>query len=180
MRACGCEGGPLPRSATPGRISSEDVDVLAHAAALILRDALGDPHNVPDLLLLELHKRVVHAVVELLLKGEAVEVDLELEELVLERLLLLEAKLLQQRPIVGVRVDGAAHRVEVGGAREARGALGVEQPDGRVERLALFEVEVGARLVLDLVKDQQQVQDILFKKLSKLIGSASTFHEMTS
>ena len=35
-----------------------------------------DPDDVPDLLLLELHEGVVHAVVELLLEGEPVEVDL--------------------------------------------------------------------------------------------------------
>jgi hypothetical protein len=58
------------------RRCSEDVNVLPHATALVLRDALGDPDDVPDLLLLELYEGVVHAVVELLLEGEPVEVDL--------------------------------------------------------------------------------------------------------
>ena len=71
----------------------------------------GFTHNVADLLLLELDVRVVHAVVELLLEGEAVEIDLELEELVLERFLLLHAELGQQAAVVGVRVDRRPHRL---------------------------------------------------------------------
>lgn len=59
-------------------------NILIHATALILRDALRDPNDVADLLLLELDISVVHSVVELLLKSKSVEVDLHLEELVLK------------------------------------------------------------------------------------------------
>lgn len=45
--------------------SLPDGDVLRDAGLLILRDALGDPHDVPDLLLLELHVRIEHPVLEL-------------------------------------------------------------------------------------------------------------------
>ena len=100
------------RTPHAARGCSEDVNVLPHATALVLRDALADPDDVPDLLLLELHEGVVpglglalalglgsgsglgsglglglglglelregvvHAIVELLLEGEPVEVDL--------------------------------------------------------------------------------------------------------
>ena len=90
---------------------SEDVDVLVHAAALVLRDALGDPHDVADLLLLDLHVRVVHAVVELLLEGEAVEVDLELKELVLDRLLLIHAHVAKEAPVL-LQMAGSGVRDE--------------------------------------------------------------------
>ena len=56
--------------------------VLAHAAALVLGDALSYPNDVADLLFLQLHIGVVHAIVELQLKGEAVEIHLELEEMI--------------------------------------------------------------------------------------------------
>lgn len=59
-------------------------NILIHATALILRDALRDPNDVADLLLLEFDISVVHSVVELLLKSKSVEVDLHLEELVLK------------------------------------------------------------------------------------------------
>mmetsp|Transcript_8692 Transcript_8692/g.22694 ORF Transcript_8692/g.22694 Transcript_8692/m.22694 type:complete len:273 (+) Transcript_8692:469-1287(+) len=134
----------IRRRLSPAEVwSLEDVDVLAHLAALVLCDALGDPDDVADLLLLELHKGIVHPVVELLLEGEAVEVDFELEELILERLVLLHAVLREQRAIVGVGVDRRTHRVEVGRSREARRALRVEETDGGVERLARLEVKRG-------------------------------------
>mmetsp|Transcript_7515 Transcript_7515/g.15042 ORF Transcript_7515/g.15042 Transcript_7515/m.15042 type:complete len:349 (+) Transcript_7515:111-1157(+) len=146
---CECVPRPhaVPCAAQHQPAASEDVDVLAHAAALILRDALGDPYNVPDLLLLELHEGIVHAIVELLLEGEPVEVDLELEELVLDRLLLVHAHLAQQPPVLLVRVDRAAHGVEVCRLGQARGALGEEQADRGVELLALLQVEVGVERV---------------------------------
>mmetsp|Transcript_8010 Transcript_8010/g.19920 ORF Transcript_8010/g.19920 Transcript_8010/m.19920 type:complete len:246 (-) Transcript_8010:471-1208(-) len=126
------------RQSTP----SEDLSVLAHATALVLRDALGDPHDVPDLLLLELDEGVVHAVVELLLEGEPVEVHLLLEEEVLYRLVLVDGVRREELLVLIVRVDGSLHGIDVGGHGQARGALGVEEADGRVELLALLFVEV--------------------------------------
>ena len=83
-RAAQCRCGSSARLRRSRGASLEDVNVLPHARALVLRDALGDPHDVPNLLLLDLHIGIVHAIVELLLEGEAVEVDLELKELVLQ------------------------------------------------------------------------------------------------
>jgi len=48
------------------RCQLEDVDVVVDLLLVVLADAFGNPHNVPDLLLLELHKRVEDSVVELL------------------------------------------------------------------------------------------------------------------
>ena len=43
---------------------------------MVLRDALGDPHNVADLLLLELDKGIENAKVELQEESVLVELDL--------------------------------------------------------------------------------------------------------
>lgn len=43
---------------------------------MALRNALGNPHNVADLLLLQFHVRVEHAEVELLHEGKLVEMHL--------------------------------------------------------------------------------------------------------
>ena len=55
----------------PGRRAGleQGDDAVVDATLLSLGDALGDPHDVPDLLLAELHVGVEHAVVELLLVG---------------------------------------------------------------------------------------------------------------
>eukprot|EP00965_Chrysotila_dentata_P118247 3908893-Pleurochrysis_carterae.AAC.2 len=71
-----------------GDSALEDVDdVSVNLALLVLRDAVRNPDDIADLLLLELDVGVVHAVVELLLEGERVELHLQLVELLLERLL---------------------------------------------------------------------------------------------
>mmetsp|Transcript_37101 Transcript_37101/g.98357 ORF Transcript_37101/g.98357 Transcript_37101/m.98357 type:complete len:515 (-) Transcript_37101:53-1597(-) len=160
------------RTSYRASLRSEDIDVLVHAAALVLRDALGDPHNVTDLLLLELHERVVHAVVELLLKRQPVEVDFQLEELVLDGLVVLEALVGQQAPEVGERVDGAAHCVLVGGLGEARRSLRVEQPDRGVQLLALLQVEVGVERV-DRNVDRPSVRLELQDAAHHLLGRAA-------
>jgi len=55
---------------------SEDGDVVVDLGAVPLGDALGDPHDVPALLLLQLHVGVEHTEVELVEEGELVELHL--------------------------------------------------------------------------------------------------------
>ena len=62
----------------------ENIYVLSHTVSLVLRDALRDPHDVTDLLLLKLDIRIIHAIMELLFERKPVEIDLKLEELVLD------------------------------------------------------------------------------------------------
>ena len=62
----------------------ENCDVVVDLLLVVLADALRDPHNIPDLLLLQLHKRVEHAVLELLQEGVLVQVHLVLKKLVLQ------------------------------------------------------------------------------------------------
>jgi len=62
----------------------ENCDVVVDLLLVVLADALRDPDNIPDLLLLQLHKRVEHAVLELLQEGVLVQVHLVLKKLVLQ------------------------------------------------------------------------------------------------
>jgi len=77
---------------------------------LLLGDALGDPHDVSNLLLLEADPGVEYAVLEAHLEGELVELDLVLEERVLQRPVLVRRELppnaLQQRPVRQIHLDG--------------------------------------------------------------------------
>lgn len=74
--------------------------VLAHAAALVLGDALSYPNDVADLLFLQLHISIKHAIMELVLKREAVEVHLELKKLVLDGLVIVVGRILHKPPVV--------------------------------------------------------------------------------
>ena len=57
-------------AAWPGTSSLEqEHDAVHNARLLVLRDALGDPHKVADLLLPQTHVRIENPVVELLLKS---------------------------------------------------------------------------------------------------------------
>lgn len=56
---------------------SEDGDVVVDLGAVPLGDALGDPHDVPALLLLQLDVGVENAEVELVEEGQLVELDLQ-------------------------------------------------------------------------------------------------------
>ena len=48
--------------------SVNEVDKVVDFGFVLLRNALGDPNNIPALLLLQLHKRIKYAIVELLHK----------------------------------------------------------------------------------------------------------------
>lgn len=54
----------------------EDGDIIVNLGAVALGDALGDPHNVATLLLLELHKGVEDTEVELVQEGQLVQFHL--------------------------------------------------------------------------------------------------------
>lgn len=54
----------------------EDGDIIVNLGAVALGDALGDPHNVATLLLLELHKGVEDTKVELVQEGQLVQFHL--------------------------------------------------------------------------------------------------------
>lgn len=56
---------------------SEDGDVVVDLGAVPLGDALGDPHDVPALLLLQLDVGVENAEVELVEEGQLVQLDLQ-------------------------------------------------------------------------------------------------------
>lgn len=56
---------------------SEDGDVVVNLGAVPLGDALGDPHDVPAFLLLQLDVGVEDAEVELVEEGQLVELDLQ-------------------------------------------------------------------------------------------------------
>mmetsp|Transcript_15739 Transcript_15739/g.36406 ORF Transcript_15739/g.36406 Transcript_15739/m.36406 type:complete len:304 (+) Transcript_15739:300-1211(+) len=135
------------RSALCCVLRSEDVDVLRDLRALVLRDALRDPHNVADLLLAEFDVGPEETVVELLLEGVLVELHLQLKEGVLHRLLLARARLDQHVAIVLVRVERCPHLVHVSAESQARRALGVQLADARVE----LELIVLAQLRLERV-----------------------------
>lgn len=54
----------------------KDRDVVVNLGAVALGDALGDPHDVATLLLLELHKGVEDTKVELVQEGQLVQFHL--------------------------------------------------------------------------------------------------------
>lgn len=58
----------------------EDRDIVINLGAVALGDALGNPHNVATLLLLELHKGVENTKVELVQKGQLVQFHLQTKE----------------------------------------------------------------------------------------------------
>lgn len=66
--------------------SLEDGDVVVDLGTVPLGDALGNPHNVATLLLLELHKSVENTKVELVQEGQLVQFHLMLKESVLQGL----------------------------------------------------------------------------------------------
>lgn len=78
-------------------------DVLVDLRLLVLQDALRDPDNVSNLLLLQLEKGIEDGIVELLLVGAEVESDLILKEGVLKRLLLAELSVVEK---VSVNLSG--------------------------------------------------------------------------
>ena len=60
------------------QISLEDGDVVVNLGSVSLGDALGNPHDIPALLLFQLQKRVEDTKVELLHKSVDVQFDLKL------------------------------------------------------------------------------------------------------
>lgn len=111
----------------------EDIDeALVDLALLALADALGDPDDVADLLLLELEVRVEDAVPHLRLEGELVELHLLLEERVLERPV-RRPDVLEQLPVVREVAHGLAHLLQLVSLRELGRPRGVQVPKVGVE-----------------------------------------------
>ena len=114
-------------------LNLEDIDeALVDLALLALADALGDPDDVADLLLLELEVRVEDAVPHLRLEGELVELHLLLEERVLERPV-RRPDVLEQLPVVREVAHGLAHLLQLVSLRELGRPRGVQVPKVGVE-----------------------------------------------
>ena len=58
-------------------LSIKNRDVVVNLGAMALCNAFGNPHHIPDFLLLQFHIRIKHTKVTLLHEGELVQVDLE-------------------------------------------------------------------------------------------------------
>lgn len=68
------------RTGEPWSRVLEDRDVVVNLGPVALGDALGNPHNVATLLLLELHKGIENTKVELVQKGQLVQFHLQTQE----------------------------------------------------------------------------------------------------
>lgn len=66
--------------------ASEDGDVVVDLGPVPLSNALCDPHDVPTLLLLQLHVRIKHREVELVQERQFVQFHLMFEESILQSL----------------------------------------------------------------------------------------------
>ena len=139
-----------------------------YPVARVLRNALRDPRDAPDLLLLELDVAVEHRELKLLQERELVEVHLVHEEAVLEvRRRVAHAEVPQQvrralpsaaavhltgssggsieeRTVLSDGVNSLADLLDVVGAREHVVALGEEAADGGEELCALLLGELRA------------------------------------
>ena len=118
----------------------------------LLCDTLGDPRQVPDLLLLELEVSVEHAILELLQERQLVVVHLRDEELVLqlrrdaEVPILMRAgarRAVEERAVLRDAFADRAHLVDVVCFCELVVSLGEEAADGREQARALFLGELG-------------------------------------
>jgi len=144
----------------------EDGDVLVDLGLHVLADALGDPHNVANLLLLQLDQRVEDAVVEVLLERHFVDLDLvdvegrlELQVVLEERLVGLNAS--SHRRIVsimperererlatyGVDVANLANHLLGLGLGELGATLGPQQTKVRVQLFAIILAQLGVHAV---------------------------------
>lgn len=104
----------------------EDGYVVVDFGAMLLGHALGDPHDVAALLLLELEVRIEDAKVELLQEGVHVQLDLVLEELVLQRLVAgIVAGAVEQSGILRIILGHGLHLLVVVGTSQGSQAIGV-------------------------------------------------------
>ena len=126
---------------------SENRYKVLNSVPRLLCDTLGDPRQVPDLLLLELEVSVEHAVLELLQERQLVVVHLRDEELVLQLRRDAEVPILvragarravEKRTVLRDAFADRAHLVDVICFCELVVSLGEEAADGRKEARALF------------------------------------------
>ena len=135
------------------RQRSEDGYKVINPVPCILRDALRNPGDIPDLLLLQLQVRVEHAILELLQERLLVQVHLRVEEPVLQlrrrtqivSTIRRRARLvLEERAVLAHALARGAHLVDVVRLRELVVPLGEEPADRGEELRALLLLELGA------------------------------------
>mmetsp|Transcript_11229 Transcript_11229/g.16546 ORF Transcript_11229/g.16546 Transcript_11229/m.16546 type:complete len:207 (+) Transcript_11229:138-758(+) len=128
-----------PRSRAPlglvRKYGDEFVDFLAH----VLYDAFRDPHQVTDLLLLELHIGIEGTKVHLALEGELQHLHVALVEGVVDGLVAEALVLVGEEDLVVLAegLQGLPQLLVVGGLGQDGGARRVQVADGRVQALAV-------------------------------------------
>mmetsp|Transcript_27512 Transcript_27512/g.70028 ORF Transcript_27512/g.70028 Transcript_27512/m.70028 type:complete len:318 (-) Transcript_27512:443-1396(-) len=138
---------PFSRSASQPAASEGVHDAVGDARLLVLRHALGDPHDVADLLLAQLHVRVEHAVVELLLVREHAPPHLLLVQQLVQHLALAKAQLVKDGGVRGHLLHGSADLVEVLRHGQLVVAVRVQQAKVGVELLAVVARQLRAYAV---------------------------------
>jgi len=130
------------------RLRLEDGDELVDLCTVVLLYALRDPDDVTNLLLLQFHVGVEHAVVELLLERVPVQLDLIVEEDVLQGALSHGAlRFLNQLTVLREPIDGCAHLLSIFSSSEASESIRVQPAECWVQLGAVVLAELRAERV---------------------------------
>mmetsp|Transcript_1158 Transcript_1158/g.2475 ORF Transcript_1158/g.2475 Transcript_1158/m.2475 type:complete len:280 (-) Transcript_1158:397-1236(-) len=116
---------------------------LANLILLLLKDTLGDPDEVPDLLLLQLHICVEDRKVHLPLEGQLEHLDVTLIESVVNGFVAGGDVDVPEPRVLGEELEDTPELVLVRDVSEHGGASGVEVSGGGVEALAVRRAHGG-------------------------------------
>ena len=110
-----------------------------------LEDALSDPDNVTNFLLLELEVGVESSIGTKAHEGEAVELDLIVDEGILEGLLIItisKSSIGEELTVSGVGLNNRTNLISIVSALETLQTFGVEETERGIELEALIALDL--------------------------------------